>query len=48
MTCAQCHEAERSEATSDIILPGKDSCATCHSPRGGVADSCVTCHTYHN
>jgi hypothetical protein len=45
--CAQCHQAATSKDTADIILPGINSCTTCHSPRGGVADSCATCHVYH-
>lgn len=47
MTCAQCHQAMTSKATADVILPGKNSCAACHSPRGGVVDTCATCHVYH-
>jgi len=47
-TCTQCHQAEKSRETKDIILPTKETCAACHSPRGGVVDSCVTCHVYHN
>ena len=37
----------RSKDTADIILPKKESCGTCHSPRGGAADSGVTCHKHH-
>jgi hypothetical protein len=47
IACTQCHQAVQSKVTADIILPGKDSCVVCHSPRGGVADSCVSCHKYH-
>lgn len=47
VACAQCHPAATSKDTADIILPTKNSCVTCHSPRGGVADSCATCHVYH-
>ena len=47
LSCSQCHQAEKSQMTSDIILPAKQTCAACHSPRGGVADSCATCHIYH-
>jgi hypothetical protein len=45
--CAQCHDAIHSRDTADILLPPKETCAACHSPRGGVADTCATCHTYH-
>ena len=47
LSCTQCHTAQRSTETADVLLPTKANCVTCHSPRGGVADSCVTCHTYH-
>jgi hypothetical protein len=47
ISCAQCHDAVHSKDTADIILPAKETCAACHSPRGGVADTCATCHTYH-
>ncbi|MGO8764425.1 MAG: hypothetical protein ACLQSR_04725 [Limisphaerales bacterium] len=48
IACAQCHDAVHSRETADIILPPKETCAACHSPRGGVADTCAECHTYHN
>ena len=47
ISCAQCHDAVRSKDTADILLPPKETCEVCHSPRGGVADSCAECHTYH-
>ena len=48
ISCGQCHDAVHSKDTADILLPAKETCATCHSPRGGVVDTCATCHTYHN
>jgi hypothetical protein len=48
ISCEQCHDAVHSRDTSDIILPPKETCAACHSPRGGVANSCAECHRYHN
>jgi hypothetical protein len=48
IACAQCHDAVHSRDTADILLPAKETCATCHSPRGGVVDTCATCHTFHN
>ena len=47
IACAQCHDAVHGKDTADILLPPKETCATCHSPRGGVADTCAECHTYH-
>lgn len=48
MACAECHAAARSERTSDVILPSRQSCARCHSPRGGADHGCASCHVYHN
>ena len=47
LACAQCHDAIHSKDTADILLPAQETCAACHSPRGGVADSCATCHVFH-
>jgi len=38
----------KSEKTSDINLPDKASCVTCHSAKGRVVSTCATCHDYHN
>ena len=47
ISCTQCHDAIHSKDTADILLPAIATCATCHSPRGGVVDTCATCHFYH-
>jgi hypothetical protein len=47
ISCVQCHDATHSRDTADILLPTKQSCVECHSPKGGVANSCSTCHSYH-
>ena len=48
IACEQCHDALHSHDTADILLPPKETCEACHSPRGGVASSCAECHQYHN
>jgi hypothetical protein len=48
MDCAVCHDAVHSRESADIILPSKQTCAQCHSPKGGVANNCTTCHEYHS
>ncbi len=48
IACAQCHDAVHSQDNADILLPPKETCAQCHSPRGGVASSCAECHIYHH
>ena len=48
--CVECHAgAPKSQETSDVLLPGIETCETCH--RGGreAAESrCFECHTYHD
>jgi hypothetical protein len=46
--CSECHPAERSRLTSDVLLPSRQICVDCHGPRGGVSDGCSTCHSYHS
>ncbi len=48
LDCTSCHAATASVATSDVLLPSKKTCASCHSPKGGVTDACTVCHGYHN
>jgi hypothetical protein len=48
MVCAECHDVRRSELTADILIPGKASCVTCHSPKGGVRNDCAECHGFHS
>jgi predicted CXXCH cytochrome family protein len=45
--CDDCHHAMQSRDTSDILMPTKANCVTCHSPAGKVMAECITCHTYH-
>jgi len=45
--CVKCHDVSHSQETTDILLPSKTACVTCHSSQGGVAHDCSTCHNYH-
>lgn len=47
LACNRCHRAETSRETSDLLMPAKADCVTCHSPRGKVVSECITCHKYH-
>lgn len=55
MECADCHDAEQSTTSADVLMPGVETCRECHageSARGRlsqsrVASSCITCHDYH-
>ena len=47
LDCNRCHRAGVSRETSDVLMPVKADCVTCHSPQGKVASDCVGCHGYH-
>ena len=47
LDCTICHLATQSRETSDILMPLKANCITCHSPQGKAPTECITCHTYH-
>jgi hypothetical protein len=48
--CAECHaSAATSRETSDVLLPGIDTCRRCHRPGPDAAGSrCFECHAYHD
>ncbi len=49
-TCVSCHaKAVTSTESSDLLLPGIDTCKKCHAPGPEHAESrCFECHTYHD
>jgi hypothetical protein len=49
-TCVSCHaKALTSTETSDVLLPGIETCKKCHAPGPDHAESrCFECHTYHD
>jgi hypothetical protein len=42
--CVQCHAAESSEHTSDVLLPKEAYCLSCHDGKVARKD-CAVCHT---
>lgn len=49
-SCVSCHDAPRSRAASDLLLPDIESCRECHggeASRADVPSSCAMCHDYH-
>ena len=51
LTCEECHDAKKSKATSDILLPGIDLCVRCHNAKAShptARSDCVECHVYHD
>lgn len=49
-SCVSCHvKALTSTESTDILVPGIETCKTCHAPGPYHADSrCSECHTYHD
>src|SRR4051812_16789282 len=47
VACDTCHHATQSRETSDVLMPVKANCVSCHSTQGKVSSECMTCHTYH-
>ena len=50
--CTDCHDAEKSEHSEDVLLKGIASCRECHSgvdtsTRDKVASTCIDCHGFH-
>ena len=50
LKCVECHEgAITSRETSDVLLPGIQTCEKCHHRGSEAAESrCFECHTYHD
>jgi len=46
--CGDCHAAQGSTRTSDVLLPSQAVCATCHAPAKGAESRCFECHRYHD
>ena len=48
--CESCHAAPKSHDARQLLLPGLDSCRTCHGgekSRADVPSGCAMCHSYH-
>src|SRR5271165_6604486 len=53
MTCESCHSRiSESKQTSDVNLPGIETCRRCHKEggamKGAAAGRCYECHSYHD
>ena len=49
--CTSCHAADKSDASSDLLLPAIAQCRDCHqgesSRTAEVPSGCAMCHSYH-
>jgi doubled CXXCH motif protein len=49
MICTDCHKAEASTVSSDVLMPPIENCRQCHDTAAGKARSdCLECHGYHD
>jgi len=53
MSCTSCHtRAPDSRETTDVLLPGIQTCQQCHHPQGPAMEAaegrCFECHQYHD
>ena len=50
MECASCHaKANESSETSDVLIPGVQTCQQCHHSGKDAAEArCFECHAYHD
>jgi len=54
MSCVSCHhEVYESTKTSDLLLPGVETCQECHTSLSGkgqsqVVSDCIMCHSFHD
>jgi predicted CXXCH cytochrome family protein len=50
LDCADCHDARHSEKSGDVLLPGIDTCVSCHGVERAsfkVQSTCTSCHLFH-
>ncbi|MDZ7770405.1 MAG: FHA domain-containing protein [Woeseiaceae bacterium] len=53
--CDSCHAASESGEATDLLMPGMDTCRTCHgsgiarrNAAGQTASTCILCHGFHD
>ena len=50
MQCTDCHRAQTSNLSADVLMPPIETCRACHQgerARAAVPSTCVECHVYH-
>jgi len=45
--CVECHKANTSTQTADVLMPSVSVCRECHRS-GSARTACVECHVYHD
>jgi hypothetical protein len=50
MGCMDCHRAQTSKTSKDVLMPPIETCRACHQgehARAAVPSTCIMCHVYH-
>ena len=50
VSCAECHAADTSMKSSDVLLPKIEGCQTCHGGEQAtdkIPSTCISCHGFH-
>jgi hypothetical protein len=50
MQCTDCHRAQTSRTSKDVLMPPIETCRACHQgerARAAVPSTCIMCHVYH-
>lgn len=50
LACADCHAAQTSPSSADVLMPRIETCLACHGPersKAMVPSTCVMCHVFH-
>ncbi|HYM30088.1 MAG TPA: cytochrome c3 family protein [Candidatus Cybelea sp.] len=50
VSCDTCHDARKSDAATDVLLPRVQTCQNCHggeAAAGKVPSTCISCHSFH-
>jgi predicted CXXCH cytochrome family protein len=50
MACTDCHAADESGESADVLMPGAETCQQCHGDAHSeerVASRCIDCHGFH-
>ena len=48
--CISCHQADKSDSSHDVLIPGIENCLSCHgdsSMQDKVTVNCISCHGFH-
>lgn len=50
MRCSDCHDARHAETSSQVLIPGIETCVKCHGADKAelkAASTCTSCHDFH-